>query len=73
MILDTSYESTAVDLIVLPLWHRSVEIDWRSGSSSTVPVRRRDQVRLLACHLLWDDLSYGRFANWAMGDLNPAL
>jgi hypothetical protein len=73
MILDTFEESTAVDLIVLPLWHRNIEIDWRSGSTSTVPVRRRDQVRLLWYRLTDLDISYGRFANWAMGDLNPAL
>ena len=73
MILDTFDESTAVDLLVLPLWHRNVEIDWRSGHSSTLYVRRRDQVRLLWSRLTDLDLSYGQWANWAMGDLNPAL
>lgn len=73
MILDTFDESTAVDLLVLPLWHRNVEIDWRSGSSSTLYVRRRDQVRLLWSRLTDLNLSYGQWANWAMGDLNPAL
>jgi len=73
VLLDTFDESTAVDLLVLPLLTRNVEIDWRSGHSATLYVRRRDQLRLLWSRLTDLDLSYGQWANWAMGDRNPAL
>ena len=68
MILDTFDESTAVDLIVLPLFSRKVEIDWRSGSTSGYLVRRRDQFRLLWSHFTDLDLSYGQWANWIKWD-----
>lgn len=65
MFLNTASQSTAVDGIVLPLISRRVQILWISGSFATYQVRRRDQLRLAALHLMMNpDLSYGRFANW---------
>lgn len=59
-------DSTATIGIKLPLLTRNVTIWWESCTESTYQVRRRDQFRLLACRLLCpEDLSYGRFANWA--------
>lgn len=73
MIIDTIQYSTATDAIALPLLTRDVQIEWQSGTVETVPVRRRDQLKVLA---MWmtarEDLSWGRFANWATGDRNPA-
>lgn len=58
--------STAIIAMKLPLLTRSVTVWWESCQEATYQVRRRDQVRLLACRLLCpEDLSYGRFANWA--------
>ena len=58
--------STATIGIQLPLLTRSVTVWWESCQEATYQVRRRDQVRLLAMRLLCpEDLSYGRFANWA--------
>ena len=59
-------DSTAVDCLTLGLISREVKVFWISGGVGTYQVRRRDQVRLLAMRLLApEDLSYGRFANWA--------
>ena len=58
--------STAVMAIQMPLLTRDVTIFWESCDEATYQVRRRDQVRLLACRLLCPEkISYGRFANWA--------
>ena len=58
--------STATIGIHLPLLTRDVTIFWESCDEATYQVRRRDQVRLLAMRLLCpEELSYGRFANWA--------
>jgi len=69
MFIDTAKQSTAVDGIVLPLTSRRVQIGWVSGSVATYNVRRRDQLKFLACHLgitmPLGELSYGGFANWA--------
>ena len=66
MFIDTAKQSTAVDAIVLPLFSRTVQIAWASGSVAAYKVRRRDQLRLLReRYLLNPDLSYGAFANWA--------
>ena len=71
--IDTWDHSTAVATIALPLLTRDLYIEWQSGSVETVPVRRRDQLRVLA---FWvtarEDLSWGRFANWTKGASNPA-
>ena len=73
MIIDTWNHSTATAAIKLPLLTRDLRIEWQSGSVETVPVRRRDQIRVLA---MWmtarENLSWGRFANWSTGDRNPA-
>ena len=65
MFIDTESKSTAVDAIVLPLFSRRVQIAWISGSVATYNVRRRDQARALIMSMITDDLSWGRFANWA--------
>ena len=66
MFIDTANQSTAVDAMVLPLFSRTVQIAWASGSVAAYNVRRRDQLRLLReRYLLNPDLSYGAFANWA--------
>ena len=69
MFIDTEAQSTAVDAIVLPILSRRVQIAWISGSVATYEVRRRDQLKFLACHLgitmPLGELSYGGFANWA--------
>ena len=71
--IDTIQYSTATDAITLPLLTRDIQIIWQSGTVETVAVRRRDQLKVLA---MWmtarEDLSWGRFANWATGDRNPA-
>ena len=71
--IDTWDHSTATATIALPLLTRDLYIEWQSGSIETVPVRRRDQLKVLA---MWmtarEQLSWGRFANWATGDRNPA-
>ena len=70
--IDTIQYSTATDAITLPLLTRDLRIEWQSGSVETVAVRRRDQLKVLA---MWmtarEDLSWGRFANWATGNRNP--
>ena len=41
------------------------EVEWITGIRASYYVRRRDQLRFMAAHLMMDpDLSYGRFANW---------
>ena len=71
--IDTIQYSEATDAVVLPLLTRDLYIEWQSGSIETVPVRRRDQLKVLA---MWmtarEDLSWGRFANWTKGASNPA-
>ena len=71
--IDTWDHSTATATIALPLLTRDLCIEWQSGSIETVPVRRRDQLKVLA---MWmtapEHLSWGRFANWTKGDGNPA-
>ena len=71
--IDTIQYSTATDAVVLPLLTRDLQIIWQSGTVETVPVRRRDQLKVLA---MWmtarEDLSWGRFANWTKGASNPA-
>ena len=71
--IDTWDHSTATATIALPLLTRDLYIEWQSGSIETVPVRRRDQLKVLA---MWmtarEDLSWGRFANWTKGAGNPA-
>ena len=73
LLIDTWDHSTATAAIELPLLTRDLRIEWQSGSVETVPVRRRDQFRVLA---MWmtarEQLSWGRFANWSIGDRNPA-
>lgn len=65
MFIDTEAQSTAVDAMVLPLFSRTVQIAWASGSVASYKVRRRDQLRLLReRYLLNPELSYGAFANW---------
>lgn len=68
MFINTEARSSAVDGIVLPLTSRRVQIGWQSGSVSLYEIRRRDQLRFLACHLgitmPLGQLSYGGFANW---------
>ncbi len=68
MFIDTEARSSAVDAIVLPLFSRRVQIGWQSGSVSCYQIRKRDQLRFLACHLgvtmPLGELSYGGFANW---------
>ena len=64
----TSHVSTATDEITLNLINRNLTIQWISGSTETVKIRRRDQLKFLACHLgilmPLGELSYGQFANW---------
>ena len=71
--IDTIQYSEATDAVVLPLLTRDLQIIWQSGTVETVPVRRRDQLKVLA---MWmtarEDLSWGRFANWTKGAGNPA-
>ena len=71
--ITTWQHSTALEYITLPLWKRGTEMAWQSGSVETVPVRRRDQLKVLA---MWmtapEQLSWGRFANWTKGAGNPA-
>ena len=71
--IDTIQYSEATDAVVLPLLTRDLQIIWQSGTVETVPVRRRDQLKVLA---MWmtapEQLSWGRFANWSVGDRNPA-
>ena len=71
--IDTWDHSTATATIALPLLTRDLYIEWQSGSIETVPVRRRDQLKVLA---MWmtapEQLSWGRFANWTKGAGNPA-
>ena len=63
--IDTLGKSSAVDGIRLNLITRVAEIEWISGIRASYYVRRRDQLRFMAAHLMMDpDLSYGRFANW---------
>ena len=68
MFINTESKSSAVDGIVLPIFSRRVQIGWISGSVSQYEIRRRDQLKFLACHygitMPLGDLSYGRFANW---------
>jgi len=68
MLIDTfTAGSTATEYVDLPLWNRSVEIMWQSGSVQTYKVRRRDQIRCALMHRLApSELSWGRFANWAL-------
>jgi len=65
MYFDTSETSTAVDGVILPILTRNVQIGWKSGSVATYTVRRRDQLRAIACNILTEDLSWGLFSNWA--------
>ena len=71
--IDTWNYSTATATITLPLLTRDLQIIWQSGTVETVPVRRRDQLKVLA---MWmtarEQLSWGRFANWTKGAFNPA-
>ena len=46
--IDTWDHSTATATIALPLLTRDLYIEWQSGSIETVPVRRRDQLKVLA-------------------------
>ena len=68
MFINTEARSSAVDGIVLPLTSRRVQVAWVSGSVATYEIRKRDQLRFLACHLgitmPLGELSYGGFANW---------
>ena len=71
--ITTWQHSTALEYITLPLWKRGTEMAWQSGSIETVPVRRRDQLRVLAFWMTAPEhLSWGRFANWTKGAGNPA-
>ena len=58
--IDTIQYSEATDAVVLPLLTRDLQIIWQSGTVETVPVRRRDQLKVLA---MWmtarEDLSWG--------------
>lgn len=68
MFINTEAQSTAVDAVILPLLTRRVQIGWISGSVATYEIRRRDQLKVLACHygitMPLGELSWGRFANW---------
>ena len=71
--ITTWHASTALEYITLPLWKRGTEMAWQSGSIETVPVRRRDQLRVRAFWMIApEDHSWGRFANWTKGAGNPA-
>lgn len=65
MLFHTETTSTAVDGVFLPLVSRNVQIAWKTGSVATYEVRKRDQFKVLAMRLFTNDLSWGRFANWA--------
>ena len=71
--IDTRNHSEAVELILLPLTSREVQIGWISGSDAIYQVRRRDQVRFLLAHfgitMPLGEISYGRFANWCKGTI----
>lgn len=65
MYFNTEETSTAVDGVILPILTRNVQVAWQSGSVAVYEVRRRDQLRCIAMNIFTEDLSWGRFCNWA--------